>query len=570
VAIARDVTGPAVKMTTAATSATVDITTAAAGSFVFCLVALGLNEASLTFTGWTQLLAGDESTATHYGLFWRQKIAGDTTFTVSWPSSTKGTIGWVSYTGLNAAAPQELAAVTLHTTGTSFVSPSLTPSTAAEWALFCCYARDTTLATDLPDGTAWAPDAALTELLDASNQASSGTWVAIEFADSGAAVTQAAHSYTAVSATAESHGAAFLLFLNPAAGGPAIWPQPGGQAWRRRFRRPQFSWQLPPPPAAGGPPVYPLGHPVMARLPLPARGRVTSRDGTYGGSGPPVRAADGPVQAKRLPARGGSTASRDGTYGRAGPPVKAAEGPVRGQPAAHRGGQVTSRDGTFTAVSLGSGPPVYPLHSPVQARRLPQRGGHVTRATGTYGNPGPPVRPADGPVRAQPAAQRGGHTAGRAGTFTAVVTGSGPQIYPLGHPVMARRFPARGGSASQRTGTYARTGPPVPPLHRPVRSRLPGPVLTGRIRSTLLPPVASVPIVVPFTVGTLTATDTGAGALTAAGTSSALTASTAPSGTLTAVTAASGGAEYGSTYSGTYGPQEGTLTATDTRTGGPA
>lgn len=231
-AIAFDTTG-STKLTAGALSATVDITAAATGAQVYCLVAIGANETSLTFTGWTQLLAADESTATHYGLFRRQKIAGDTTFTVSWTAtSQKATIGWASYTGLDPNTPDELAAVTLHTTGTSFASPSLTPSTAAEWALFCCYARDTTAATDLPDGSAWTPDAALTERLDAANQAAStSTWQSLEFADSNAAVTQAAHSYTATAATAESHGAAFLLFLFPAAAAAGGGLLPQAPAW---------------------------------------------------------------------------------------------------------------------------------------------------------------------------------------------------------------------------------------------------------------------------------------------------------------------------------------------------
>jgi hypothetical protein len=74
----------------------------------------------------------------------------------------------------------------------------------------------------------------------------------------------------------------------------------------------------------------------------------------------------------------------------------------------------------------------------------------------------------------------------------------------------------------------------VAALHRPVRAKLPAPVLTGRHRGT--EPVAVFIPPPPFTVGTLTASD-------------------APLTSLTAAAAATGGTAV--------------LTASDTRTGGP-
>lgn len=219
-AIAHDTTGTAIKQTASATSATVDITSAATGAWVYFFGCLGANQTGVTFTGWTQVLEADESTFTHYFVFRRLKQAGDTTFSVSWPTSARLVGNWESYTGLNASTPDELAAATLHTTGTSFATPSLTPSAANRWALALSYARDSTASTDLPDGSSWTPDAALTERTDAANAAAgTAVWLSVETADSAGAVTAAAHSYTATCVHTESHGAAILLFLIPAAAG---------------------------------------------------------------------------------------------------------------------------------------------------------------------------------------------------------------------------------------------------------------------------------------------------------------------------------------------------------------
>lgn len=217
--IVKDATGTAVKQTGAATSATVDITTAATGAWVYFSGCLSANQTGVTFTGWTQVLEGDESTFSHYLVYRRLKQAGDTTFTISWPTSARLVGNWESYTGLDGTTPDELAAFTAHTTGTTFPTSSLTPNGTGRWALAFSYARDSTLATDLPDGTTWTPDAALTERTDAANAAAgTAVWMSIETADSNGTVTQAAHSYTATAAHTETHGGAVLLFLNPPAG----------------------------------------------------------------------------------------------------------------------------------------------------------------------------------------------------------------------------------------------------------------------------------------------------------------------------------------------------------------
>ena len=75
---------------------------------------------------------------------------------------------------------------------------------------------------------------------------------------------------------------------------------------------------------------------------------------------------------------------------------------------------------------------------------------------------------------------------------------------------------------------------------------------------------------VAFTVGALTAQTAPGATLTASGAPSGVMTTATATGVLTASTAAAGvGGEYGPAYSATYGPQEGALTASDTRTGGP-
>ncbi len=184
-AIAADSSGSTL-IATSVTTANADITAAAAGAWCYALLALGVSQAgAVTWTGWTQVLEGDEGTATHYALYRRQKIAGDTTFAVTWGTATRGDIGWASFAGADGTTPDELAAVTLHT--------------------------------------------AFTERVDVNDGAN--PWVPLEVADSNGTVTAAAHSYTATMTTTgasalESHGGAILLFIVPAAAAAGATPVP--------------------------------------------------------------------------------------------------------------------------------------------------------------------------------------------------------------------------------------------------------------------------------------------------------------------------------------------------------
>ena len=205
-AIAFDSSGSAVG--NGVTTLTVDITSAATGAWCYAYLQIGSPETSVTFTGWTNLVDADEGTSSHYSIWKRQKIAGDTTFSPSWPTSEGSASGWVSYTGLNNAAPDEQFASTTHTVSSaSFVTPTATPTTATEWALTFYGARSTVAA------YTYTPDGALVERIDACN--TSNRWSGIEIADSNGTVTQASHSYTATCSASQSHGATAILFLQP-------------------------------------------------------------------------------------------------------------------------------------------------------------------------------------------------------------------------------------------------------------------------------------------------------------------------------------------------------------------
>lgn len=214
--IALDTTG-STSVLAGTTSTTVDITAAAVGAWCYCWVALVINSGAVTATGWTSLLNSDEGTSAHYALLRRQKQLGDTTFTFSWTTSTKGTLAWASWTGLDSVTPDEQA--TLATNGvtgrTAVPTPSATPTAADRWAAAFFGVRTSTVGNK---PITWTPDGATTERIDVDNNlAGSSPWSGVEIADTNAAVTQAAHSYTATHNASEGHDGSAILFLIPGA-----------------------------------------------------------------------------------------------------------------------------------------------------------------------------------------------------------------------------------------------------------------------------------------------------------------------------------------------------------------
>jgi hypothetical protein len=113
----------------------------------------------------------------------------------------------------------------------------------------------------------------------------------------------------------------------------------------------------------------------------------------------------------------------------------------------------------------------------------------------------------------RPSQPQGGRCRWNAGTFTFTGIQSGPPVYPLHGPVRARQpLPPRGRCARNR-GTYAQAGPRVTPLRGPVTARRPGPYRNGQCTATFIyrPP----PPPPPFTIGQLTTRDVTLVALTA-------------------------------------------------------
>ncbi|MGZ4519165.1 MAG: hypothetical protein ACXVGA_00945 [Mycobacteriaceae bacterium] len=218
-AIAYDSSGTA---TAGGTTVTFDISSASVGSVVYAWAGFATAQTSITApTGWTQLLQGSVGIS-GYALIYKVKASGDTTFTLTGSNSAKITVGWVSYLGLDTVnGPHETVTssnfLALSSSTTSYPSPSLTPATADRWALYGAYTKSNTSANK---NISYTPDGALTERLDANNTVAfpNGNWVGVELADSNAAVTAAAHSYTATEAFAENLGGAFLIYLKPSSG----------------------------------------------------------------------------------------------------------------------------------------------------------------------------------------------------------------------------------------------------------------------------------------------------------------------------------------------------------------
>jgi hypothetical protein len=203
---------------TSVSTIAVDVSGATNGEVVWIIGTLGDAEvgAITAPAGWNTL--GQTSEGTSGGsssrtvIFWKVKQASDGTITITdatnWTVATKPQFVPISWPGVDPTNPAEGLSWLAHTTGTSYVTGTATPTDANRWAVGVFSARGTTAT------VAWTPDAALTERVDAVNSAS--TFVGLEVADSNGAVTAAAHTYTAVSQTA-SHGLGGLFFLIPAA-----------------------------------------------------------------------------------------------------------------------------------------------------------------------------------------------------------------------------------------------------------------------------------------------------------------------------------------------------------------
>lgn len=210
-------------VTAGTTSATVNITAAATGAWCYCWVAISTGTSTdtgaVTATGWTSRVDAAESPTTnaHYAVLRRQKQAGDTTFTFAWTTSGKGTLAWVSYTGLDGTTPDELPTIAAQsaTARTAVPTPSATPTAANRWGVGFFGVR-TTNSANKP--ITWTPTT-VTERIDVDNNtAGSAPWLGVSICDTNGTVAASAQSYTSTHNASESNDGSAILFLIPASG----------------------------------------------------------------------------------------------------------------------------------------------------------------------------------------------------------------------------------------------------------------------------------------------------------------------------------------------------------------
>jgi hypothetical protein len=224
VPIAAPWTGTTQIATSGATSVTLDFTGAATGEWCFAVIGLSDAQASLPTapSGWTITKQGAEGTtganSSCLTVYQRRKQAGDTTQAFTWGTACGFAAAPVSWPGLDPATPLEGAVYLAHSSGTTYPTTSITPTAADRWIAGFFYNRTST-----STGT-WTPDAAMTERLDFVSAAN--PWSIIEAADTNAAVTQAAHTYTATSTVTSSHGGSVAFAMIPAAAAAGATPAP--------------------------------------------------------------------------------------------------------------------------------------------------------------------------------------------------------------------------------------------------------------------------------------------------------------------------------------------------------
>ena len=218
--------------------------------------------------------------------------------------------------------------------------------------------------------------------------------------------------------------------------------------------------------------AQPPRQPVMARQPLPARGRA------YGNDGAPVRnpaPAAAPPRPLTQPARYRIIPPPRGrAYGHAGAPVS---NPVTGQ-----------------------GPPFRPQGLVRIRVTLPPRG----RTYGNKGAPavhaGPVFRQATSPVRApvpQPFSK--GRVSGNAGApVHNPVTGQGPPFYPQGTIRFRVTQPPRGRTYSDKGAPAVHAGPQFRQAASPARAPVAAPFSKGRASGSRGAPVQNPVTPAPF------------------------------------------------------------------------
>jgi hypothetical protein len=202
-----------VAVTTNIATATIDITTAAVGTWVYLFITVvGAISVAPTATGWTTVTTDSPNLR----ILRRKKVGGDTTFTVNWTGASNAMLSWVSFNNCDPTTPDESAAATDQsgTSRTAVPTPSASPTAAGRYAVGYFSTRASVSGNK---NITWTPDAALTEILDANGSAGSvNSWVGHEVAWSVTPVTNASHTYTGTHNIAETRDFSAILYLIPA------------------------------------------------------------------------------------------------------------------------------------------------------------------------------------------------------------------------------------------------------------------------------------------------------------------------------------------------------------------
>lgn len=200
----------------AVTSMTVDISGATVGETVYAWVNIKWSETTTTFTGWTSLFAlQSQSLVGTYILYKRLKVAGDTTFTLSWTSTAvQALVLLQQWPG--TVADEGAAEATRASAANVFPTPAGTPTDGNRWAVgfFCAQNGDSTNKT-----VTWTPSGDMTTPVQSGvNVNGSGAFCNSAITDSNGPVTIASHTGTETTSgtTAVGNGAAAIMFLIPA------------------------------------------------------------------------------------------------------------------------------------------------------------------------------------------------------------------------------------------------------------------------------------------------------------------------------------------------------------------
>jgi hypothetical protein len=203
------------------TTVTVNVSGATNGEVVWIIGTLGDAQTGPVAppAGWNVLGQTSEgataSASSQTMIFWKVKASGDTTVTINWPVSCRPQFAPISWPGVDTTTPAESLAWLTRASGLSTTYPtgSGTPTAANRWAVGVFSSRGGAAS------VAWTSDAAQTSRAAVINTTSA--YVGLLVADTNAAVTASAHTYTATGQSA-AHGIGGVFFLIPAAAAPSV------------------------------------------------------------------------------------------------------------------------------------------------------------------------------------------------------------------------------------------------------------------------------------------------------------------------------------------------------------